>query len=506
MRCPLRLICPACGSAERARHARSAASARPRSPPSDESATPSVPDPPIAPAPVAERRLVTVLFADLVGFTPLAEERDAEEVRELLTRYFELAGEVIARDGGTVEKFIGDAVMAVWGAPTAHEDDAERAVRAGARPASTRSASSAPGIQARAGVVTGEAAVTIGAVGQGMVAGDLVNTASRLQSVAAAGVRPRRRGRPSAQPPRRDRLRAGRRAGAQGQGRPGRRLARPPGRRRARRQRAAATCSRPPSSAGPTSCASSRTSSTPRRASTGRASSRSPGRPGSARAASPGSSRSTPMASPRTLVARGPLARVRRRASRSGRSARWCGAGPGSRDRRRATTRDAGGRRRGRAPRRCRRAPLDRASPARAPRRRDRRRGPEQLFGAWRPSSSGSPRAPRRARLRGPPPRRPRPPRLHRPPARVEPGAPILVLTLARPELLERRPLGRRPRSFACLHLEPLPSRRCASSWRAWCPASRSRPSARSSTRRRRSPLRGRDRPDAPRRRAAGPR
>ena len=78
----------------------------------------------------AERRLVTVLFADLVGFTTLAEGRDAEDVRELLTAYFELASDVIERYGGTVEKFIGDAVMAVWGAPTAHEDDAERAVRA----------------------------------------------------------------------------------------------------------------------------------------------------------------------------------------------------------------------------------------------------------------------------------------------------------------------------------------------------------------------------------------
>ena len=83
-----------------------------------------------APA-VAERRLVSVLFADLVGFTPFAEERDAEDVRDTLTRYFDIASDVIARYGGTVEKFIGDAVMAVWGAPTAREDDAERAVRAG---------------------------------------------------------------------------------------------------------------------------------------------------------------------------------------------------------------------------------------------------------------------------------------------------------------------------------------------------------------------------------------
>ncbi|MES1239534.1 MAG: AAA family ATPase, partial [Chloroflexota bacterium] len=100
---------------------------------------------------------------------------------------FGLASALIGRYGGTVEKFIGDAVMAVWGAPVAREDDAERAVRAGLDlvDAVTKLA---PGIQARAGVLTGEAAVTIGATNQGMVAGDLVNTASRLQSAAAPGI------------------------------------------------------------------------------------------------------------------------------------------------------------------------------------------------------------------------------------------------------------------------------------------------------------------------------
>jgi class 3 adenylate cyclase/tetratricopeptide (TPR) repeat protein len=137
-------------------------------------------------APVSERRLVSILFADLVGFTPFAEERDPEEVRATLTRYFDLAREIVERYGGTVEKFIGDAVMAVWGAPVAREDDAERAVRAalelvdGVRTV-------APAIVARAAVLTGEAAVTLGATGQGMVAGDLVNTAARLQSVAPPG-------------------------------------------------------------------------------------------------------------------------------------------------------------------------------------------------------------------------------------------------------------------------------------------------------------------------------
>jgi class 3 adenylate cyclase/tetratricopeptide (TPR) repeat protein len=136
--------------------------------------------------PIAERRLVTVLFADLVGFTPFAEERDAEDVRDTLSRYFDLASEIVTRYGGTVEKFIGDAVMAVWGAPVAHENDAERAVRAGLELVDgVRSLG--PNIQARAGLLTGEAAVTLGATNQGMVAGDLVNTASRLQSVAPAG-------------------------------------------------------------------------------------------------------------------------------------------------------------------------------------------------------------------------------------------------------------------------------------------------------------------------------
>jgi class 3 adenylate cyclase/tetratricopeptide (TPR) repeat protein len=148
------------------------------------SATPAAP--PTAAASGAERRLVSILFADLVGFTPFAEERDSEDVRETLTKYFDLARDVIERYGGTVEKFIGDAVMAVWGAPTAHEDDAERAVRAALELVDAVTALGS-GIQARAGVLTGEAAVTIGATNQGMVAGDLVNTASRLQSVAPPG-------------------------------------------------------------------------------------------------------------------------------------------------------------------------------------------------------------------------------------------------------------------------------------------------------------------------------
>ena len=135
--------------------------------------------PPASPrrtAPAAERRLVSVLFADLVGFTTLSESRDSEEVRELLTAYFDRCKRLIERYGGTVEKFIGDAVMAVWGTPVAMEDDAERAVRA-ALELVAAVADLDPALRARAGVLTGEAAVTLGAEGQGMVAGDLVNTA-----------------------------------------------------------------------------------------------------------------------------------------------------------------------------------------------------------------------------------------------------------------------------------------------------------------------------------------
>ena len=140
---------------------------------------------------VAELRLVSVLFLDLVGFTALSESRDPEEVRDLLSRYFDVCRALIERYGGTVEKFIGDAVMAVWGAPVATEDDAERAVRAGldlvAAVAALGAEVGADNLQARAGVLTGEAAVTVGATGQGMVMGDLVNTASRLQAAAEPG-------------------------------------------------------------------------------------------------------------------------------------------------------------------------------------------------------------------------------------------------------------------------------------------------------------------------------
>ena len=125
---------------------------------------------------------MSVLFADLVGFTTLSESRDPEDVRELLTRVLRVCRTLVVRHGGAVEKFIGDAVMAVWGAPVAHEDDAERAVRAALELVAAVTALGeevgAPELQVRAGVLTGEAAVTLGAAAKGMVAGDLVNTAA----------------------------------------------------------------------------------------------------------------------------------------------------------------------------------------------------------------------------------------------------------------------------------------------------------------------------------------
>src|SRR6266498_4186149 len=184
---PLTLACPACGNAYEIGDlfcVACGAQLTGAPPGVVPSSSPTV-------APVAERRLVSVLFADLVGFTALSERRDAEEVRELLSRYFDACSRLIVLYGGTVEKFIGDAVMAVWGTPTATEDDAERAVRAALDLVAAVSALGdevgAPDLRARAGVLTGEAAVTIGAEGEGMVAGDLVNTASRVQSVAEPG-------------------------------------------------------------------------------------------------------------------------------------------------------------------------------------------------------------------------------------------------------------------------------------------------------------------------------
>lgn len=191
----LALACPACGSANApddkfcgecgsvltSSTAPATAAAAPRDPTVTRTDTDSS---------ATERRLVSVLFVDLVGFTSYSEGRDAEEVRAMLTRYFDAASDAVARHGGRVEKFIGDAVMAVWGTPVAHEDDAERAVRSALEIVDrvrALGASVGTPIDARAGVLTGEAVAVVGAVDQGIVTGDLVNTASRLQSAAEPG-------------------------------------------------------------------------------------------------------------------------------------------------------------------------------------------------------------------------------------------------------------------------------------------------------------------------------
>ena len=140
-----------------------------------------------------ERKVVSVLFCDLVGSTSLAEGTDPEDVRAVLRPYHELLKARIESFGGTVEKFIGDAVMAVFGAPVSHEDDAERAVRAGLRILeSLEDLNTERGsrLSVRIGVNTGEVVVSLEArpeLGEGMVAGDVVNTAARLQTGAPAG-------------------------------------------------------------------------------------------------------------------------------------------------------------------------------------------------------------------------------------------------------------------------------------------------------------------------------
>ncbi|MGB6772309.1 MAG: adenylate/guanylate cyclase domain-containing protein [Candidatus Dormiibacterota bacterium] len=138
-----------------------------------------------------ERRVVTVLFADLVGFTSRAERLDPEDVRALLDPYYACLRDAIQAFGGQVEKYVGDAVMGVFGAPTAHGDDPERAVRAALRIqvalAEMNASDPRRDLQVRIAVNTGEAIVALGArtwEGEAMVAGDVVNTAARLQSSA----------------------------------------------------------------------------------------------------------------------------------------------------------------------------------------------------------------------------------------------------------------------------------------------------------------------------------
>ena len=134
-----------------------------------------------------ERRIVSVIFVDLVGSTARAENLDPEDVRAYLNTYFARVRERIEEFGGTVEKFIGDAVMGVFGAPTAYGDDSERAVRAAC---AIRDWAEEEGVEVRVAVNTGEAIVALEAqpgLGEAMVAGDVVNTAARLQSAAPVG-------------------------------------------------------------------------------------------------------------------------------------------------------------------------------------------------------------------------------------------------------------------------------------------------------------------------------
>jgi class 3 adenylate cyclase/tetratricopeptide (TPR) repeat protein len=141
-----------------------------------------------------ERKIVSVLFVDLVEFTDRSDRADPEDVRAMLRPYHSLLKREIERFGGTVEKFIGDAVMAVFGAPVAHEDDAERAVRAALRILEAvdelRDSSPRLDLTVRGAVNTGEAVVSLAAGperGEGLVAGDVVNTAARMQSAAPTG-------------------------------------------------------------------------------------------------------------------------------------------------------------------------------------------------------------------------------------------------------------------------------------------------------------------------------
>src|SRR6202162_930238 len=133
-----------------------------------------------------ERKVVTVLFADLVGFTARAETLDPEDVEAILRPYHERLRSELERFGGTVEKFIGDAVMGLFGAPLAHEDDPERAVRA-ALAIRDWVKEEGEGLQVRIAVNTGEALVRLGArplEGEGMATGDVVNTAARMEAAA----------------------------------------------------------------------------------------------------------------------------------------------------------------------------------------------------------------------------------------------------------------------------------------------------------------------------------
>src|SRR5947209_8720478 len=128
-----------------------------------------------------QRKTVTVLFCDLTGSTALGETLDPERLRALLARYFERIKAIVERHGGSVEKFIGDAVMAVFGVPVLHEDDALRAIRAAVE---MRDLLPELGLQGRIGVMTGE---VVTGTEERLATGDAVNVAARLEQAAQPG-------------------------------------------------------------------------------------------------------------------------------------------------------------------------------------------------------------------------------------------------------------------------------------------------------------------------------
>src|SRR5690349_10262714 len=142
---------------------------------------------------VVERRIVTILFADLVGFTSLSERLDAEDVVLLQDAYFDAVRETVARHSGELEKFVGDAVLAVFGVPRTRDDDAERAVRAGlALVAAVGRVGASFGLdedalRVRVGINSGEVVYGEATADRGPVTGDTVNVAARLQTAAAPG-------------------------------------------------------------------------------------------------------------------------------------------------------------------------------------------------------------------------------------------------------------------------------------------------------------------------------
>ena len=453
-----------CGpAAPRMRRARSSAASADRALPAA-----SLPAPPYCggcPPRATERRLVSVLFADLVGFTTLSESRDAEEVRELLSRYFDTCRRLIELYGGTVEKFIGDAVMAVWGTPTATEDDAERAVRAALDLVAAVSAlgdevgrrelARARGRADRRG--RGDARRRPARGWSRATSSTPRRASSRSPSRAPCWSARRRGGRPS----RRSSTRTPATfelKGKEGRRRSGRRCASS----RARAGSLSRRASRRRSSAATASSARSRISSTsaPRRGR--RTWSRSPASPGSASRGWRGSSTSTSTGSPQivywhrgrclaygegvTYWALADMVRMRCRiaededpavgAREAAGGARGAPSRPGGAALRRAAARAAA---------RPRRAGVARpAGPVRrlaAVLRAARRRLPDRarvrghaVGGRSRCSTSSSTCSSGRA------------------------TTPLYVITLARPELLERRPTwGAGHRNFTSLYLEPLP-------------------------------------------------